>query len=142
MTSGNKLSHYIPSTSPPAESRKRVLIVDDDPDITKTFSLTLEDSGEYDVHTYNDPLAALANFRPGYYNLILLDVRMPKMNGFELYDRMKRVDKKAKVCFISAYNLEDRSVMEQFPSLQIECFLTKPIEVGALLKALEVQLLR
>ena len=46
------------------------------------------------------------------------------------------------VCFISAYNLEDRSVMEQFPSLQIEYFLTKPIEVGALLKALEVQLLR
>jgi CheY-like chemotaxis protein len=51
--------------------------------------LILEDSGEYDVDTYNDPLVALANFRPGYYNLILLDVRMPKMNGFELYDKMK-----------------------------------------------------
>lgn len=142
MTSGNKLSHYSLSTSPPTESRKRILIVDDDPDITKTFSLTLEDSGEYDVHTYNDPLVALANFRRGYYDLILLDIRMPKMNGLELYDKMKRVDNKTKVCFISANNLEDRSVMEQFPALQIECILTKPIEVGALLKALEVQLLR
>ncbi|HEU4445201.1 MAG TPA: response regulator [Nitrososphaeraceae archaeon] len=142
MTSRNKLSHYSPSTSPPIESRKRILIVDDDPDITKTFSLTLEDSGEYDVQTYNDPLAALANFRPGYYDLILLDIRMPKMNGFELYDKMKTIDNKTKVCFISANNLEDRFVMEQFPTLQIECLLTKPIEVGALLKALEVQLLR
>jgi two-component system, OmpR family, response regulator ChvI len=120
MTSRNKLSHYLPSTSPPIESGKRILIVDDDPDITKTFSLTLEDSGVYDVHTYNDPLAALANFRPGYYDLILLDIRMPKINGFELYDKMKRVDSKTKVCFISANNLEDRSVMEQFPALQIE----------------------
>jgi two-component system aerobic respiration control sensor histidine kinase ArcB len=122
MTSGNKLSQHIPSTFSPAESRKRILIVDDDPDITKTFSLTLEDSGEYDVGTYNDALIALANFSPGYYDLIPLDVQMPKMNGFELYDKMKKMDNRARVCFISAYNLDDRSVMEQFPSLQKECF--------------------
>ena len=69
--------------------KKRVLIVDDEMDITLSFSLAIEDSGLYEVDTYNDPLVALSNFRPNSYDLLLLDVRMPGMNGFELYDEIK-----------------------------------------------------
>jgi CheY-like chemotaxis protein len=105
----------------------RILIVDDDPDITKTFGLVLEDSGLYEVDTYNDPLTALQNFRPNFYDLALLDIRTPYMNGFELSDKIKKIDNKVKVCFISAYDVEDMQLRKQFLSLQAKCFLPKPI---------------
>jgi CheY-like chemotaxis protein len=68
---------------------KKVLLVDDDPDITLTYSLALEDSG-YVVDTYNDPLVALTRFKPNFYDLLLLDVKMPQMNGLELYEQIKK----------------------------------------------------
>jgi CheY-like chemotaxis protein len=122
--------------------KRRILIVDDDPDITKTFGLVLEDSGLYEVDTYNDPLTALQNFRPNFYDLALLDVRMPNMNGFELADKIEKIDNKAKLCFISTYDMEDKALRKQFPSLQVKCFLPKPIAVSDLLKRLEIELLR
>jgi two-component system, OmpR family, response regulator ChvI len=125
------------------ERRKnKILIVDDDPDITETFSLVLEDSGLYEVDTYNDPQVALQNFRPNFYDLLLLDIRMPRMTGFELYDNMEKIDNKVKVCFISAYDVKDKALREQFPSLQVKCFLPKPIAVSKLIKTLETELLR
>ena len=120
---------------------KKVLLVDDDPDITLTYSLALEDSG-YVVDTYNDPLVALTRFKPNFYDLLLLDVRMPQMNGLELYEQIKKMDGNARVCFISAFNVEDQTEREQFPSMQIECFIPKPVEVGELLKTLEILLLK
>jgi CheY-like chemotaxis protein len=59
-------------------------------DITLSFSLALEDSGLFEVDTYNDPLVALSNYRPNSYDLLLLDIKMPHMDGFELYDKMKK----------------------------------------------------
>jgi CheY-like chemotaxis protein len=120
----------------------RILIVDDDPDITKTFGLVLEDSGLYEVDTYNDPLAALQNMRPNFYELALLDIRMPKMNGFELSDKINKIDNKVKVCFISAYDIKDKALREKYPLLQVRCFLPKPISVSDLIKTLEIELLR
>jgi CheY-like chemotaxis protein len=122
--------------------KKRILIVDDDPDVTKTFGLVLEDSGQYEVDTYNDPLTALQNFRPNFYDLALLDIRMPYMNGFELSDKIEKIDNKVKVCFISAYDVEDKALRKQFPSLQVKCFLPKPIAINVLIKKLETELLR
>jgi two-component system, OmpR family, response regulator ChvI len=128
---------------PPAVTRKRrVLIVDDDPDITKTFGLVLEDSGLYEVDRSNDPLAALQNMRPNFYDLALLDIRMPNMNGFELADKIEKIDNKVKVCFISAYDVEDKALRQKYPLLQIKCFLPKPISVSDLIKTLETELLR
>lgn len=101
----------------------------------------MEDSG-YVVDTYNDPLVALTHFKPNFYDLLLLDVRMPQMNGLELNEQIKKMDSKVKVCFISAFNLEDKAEREQFPSMQIDCFIPKPIEVGQLLKTLEIVLLK
>ena len=121
------------------EIGKKVLLVDDDPDITLTYTLALEDSG-YVVDTYNDPLVALTRFKPNFYDLLLLDVKMPQMNGLELYEQIKKMDGNARVCFISAFNLEGKAEREQFPSMQIDCFIPKPVEVGELLKTLEILL--
>jgi CheY-like chemotaxis protein len=122
--------------------KKRILIVDDDSDITKTFGLVLEDSGLYKVDTFNDPLTALQSFRPNFYDLALLDIRMPNMNGFELSNRIEKIDNKVKVCFISAFDVEDKALRDQFPSLHVKCFLPKPIIINVLLKKLETELLR
>jgi two-component system, OmpR family, response regulator ChvI len=70
--------------------KSRILVVDDEVDITLSFSLALEDSGLFEVDTYNDPLVALSNYRPNSYDLLLLDIKMPHMDGFELYDKMKK----------------------------------------------------
>src|SRR5215207_1178840 len=59
---------------------KTVLIIDDDPDVTMVFSLGLQDEG-FDVYTYNDPLEALSQFRPNFYDLLLVDINMPKMDS-------------------------------------------------------------
>ena len=127
-------------------NKKRILVVDDEVDITLSFSLALEDSGLFEVDTYNDPLVALSNYRPNSYDLLLLDIKMPNMNGFELYDKIKRIDNKVKVCFISAYDVDYNALREQFPSLEIDCLLPmdimrKPIEIRKLIKRIEVELL-
>jgi CheY-like chemotaxis protein len=126
--------------------KKRILIVDDEVDITLSFSLALEDSGLFEVETSNDPLVALSNYRPNYYDLLLLDIRMPAMNGFELYDKIKKLDNKVKVCLISAYDVDYDALREQFPSLEIDCLLPrgvirKPIQVDKLIERIELELL-
>ena len=101
--------------------------MDDEPNITDSFSLALEDTGVYEVETYNDPAVALSNFKSNSYELVLLDIKMPKMGGFELCDRIKELDGKVKVCFISAFDPYSDELRDQFLSLKIECFIPKPI---------------
>jgi two-component system response regulator ChvI len=87
------------------------LIVDDEPDIARLFKLGLEREGGFEVDVYNDPIIALSDYRPGIYDLLLLDIKMPEMNGLELYQsiREKQKDKERngggeiKVCFITAF---------------------------------------
>jgi CheY-like chemotaxis protein len=115
-------------------------------DITNSFSLALEDSGLFLVDTYNDPLVALSNYRPNSYDLLLFDIKMPHMNGFELYDEIKKMDNNVKVCFISAYDVDYNALREQFPSLEMDCFIpqdfiTKPTEISKLIERLELELL-
>ena len=124
------------------ETIKKILIVDDDPDITNIFSVGLEDTGLFVVETYNDSVEALSNFRPYLYDFILLDFKMPKMSGFELYDRIKKVDSKVKVCFISAFDPYSDELREQFLSLKIECFIPKPIQIKELVERIKVELSR
>ena len=126
----------------PATRKKRILLVDDEADVTETFSLALEDSGLYEVHTYNNPIAALSQFKPNFYDLALLDIRMPRLNGFELYNEIQRRDTHIKVCFISANSIGEDALRKQFPSFKIKCFLPKPIAIKVLLEKLEIELLR
>jgi CheY-like chemotaxis protein len=116
------------STIPPiTASNKRILIVDDDHDIARFFKITLERAG-YIVDVFNDPLASLSNYKTGVYDLLLLDIRMPQMSGFELYDKIKEIDDKVKVCFITAFEEHYDEFKKLFPHLdEFECYIRKPL---------------
>jgi two-component system, OmpR family, response regulator ChvI len=109
--------------------RKMVLIVDDEPEITTVLKITLEDAG-FEVDSFNDPILALGNFRKGSYSLLLLDIKMPKMNGFELYTKIKKIDNKVMVCFLTALTeLEEYESFrkELFPEEGKRYFIQKPV---------------
>lgn len=88
----------------PQQGQKRILAVDDEPDLTMICSLALQYHG-FKVDTFNDSQEALSNFKPDYYDLVILDIKMPKMDGFELYDKIKKKDDKVKICFLTASEL-------------------------------------
>jgi two-component system, OmpR family, response regulator ChvI len=117
----------------------KILIVDDDTDITLAFKKGLENDG-FKVDVFNDPLEALSNFETSKYDLLLLDIRMPKMNGFELYREMDKIDNNVKVCFITAFEVYYEALREVFPSMEVECFIRKPIEIGNLVKRIKNEL--
>ena len=125
--------------------KNRISIVDDEDDINLLFKMVLEDNG-YKVDTFNDPLVALQNFRAGSYDLLILDIIMPKMNGFELYQKMRMIDDKIKVCFLTASGINQEEVKKKVAcSVTIvypeNCFIIKPIENEELIKTIKSQLL-
>jgi two-component system, OmpR family, response regulator ChvI len=108
-----------------------VLIVDDEADITDALKAGLEHRG-FKVDTFNEPAAALAKFAPGTYDIAILDIRMPKMNGFELYREMRKVDSKASVCFLTAFDVHRDEFEKMFPDVRVKAFLKKPITIDNL----------
>ena len=120
-------------------SKGSILIVDDEIDITLAFKKGLESNG-FMVDIYNDPVTALLNFKSDFYDLILVDVRMPKMNGFELYQEIEKLDKKSKVCFITAFEVYYHALREIFPTLEVSCFIRKPIEIDDLVKRINSEI--
>ena len=122
------------------KTKKRVLVVDDDPDILAVYKQGLEDYGSFEVETSADPEETLSNFRSGLYDCLLIDIRMPKMDGFQLYDRMKDIDNKVKVCFITAYEVNYEALRKVFPTLGLECFIQKPIELTQLVRKINAEL--
>lgn len=110
-----------------------VLIVDDDPDITKLYRTALEGEG-LKIDTYNDPREALTNFKPDYYDVALIDVRMPEMNGFDLYKEMRKSDSSMKVCFVTAFEVNYKALQEIFPDMTRESYISKPIALADLNK--------
>jgi CheY-like chemotaxis protein len=130
----NNKGILITNTSTPNSQNNRIMIVDDEQDIARLFAISLENNG-FVVDIFNDPLSALSNYKAGLYDLLLLDIRMPDMNGFELYQKIKDLDDKAKVCFITAYDESLNEFKKLFPSLEdVDCFLKKPIEMHNLVK--------
>jgi len=117
----------------------RILIVDDDPDITLSFSIGLEDGG-FEVFTYNDPQDALANFKSNFYDLLLVDINMPKMDGFELCTKILEVDLNVKICFITAGDINIDGLREVYPALSTGCFIKKPVTISDLVKRLKAEL--
>lgn len=104
---------------------KKILVVDDDPNITFTFKKILEKQG-YHVDTYTDPTKVVASFEPAVYSAALIDIRMPNMNGFELYRHIKKQDSEIKVCFVTAYEISKEE--EGSPTVNGSVsFLKKPI---------------
>ena len=115
----------------------RIMLVDDEPDINAALSVVLKRAGYY-VDTFDNPFIALEKLKPGFYGLIILDVKMPQMDGFELYREIKKVDRKAKICFLTASELfYENFRKEKFADLDNELFIIKPISNAELLKKID-----
>jgi two-component system response regulator ChvI len=119
--------------------KKKILIVDDEPDVTFTLKKGLEDEG-FQIDAFNDPLEALSYFKAGQYDMLLLDVKMPKLNGFELYKELKKIDNRVKICFITAFEFYYDEFRRVFPKLNVRCFARKPIAMDELAKILKEEL--
>jgi DNA-binding response OmpR family regulator len=118
---------------------KVVLIVDDDPDMTSIFSLGLQDEG-YEVYTFNDPLEVLSQFRPNFYDLMLIDISMPKMNGIDLSRGLLELDSNVKICFITAGEANIEVLRELYPTRNIGCFIKKPVTIERLVRRVKAEL--
>ena len=106
---------------------KRILIVDDESDVCFALEKVLREDG-FVVDSYEHPLVALDKFKPHLYNLVILDIRMPELNGFALYREIKKLDKKVKVCFLTAGEMYYGVYSDIFSSVPANCFIRKPIE--------------
>jgi DNA-binding response OmpR family regulator len=113
------------------ENKKKILIIDDDPDICVTLKEIFKQNG-FGADSFTDPLLALHKFKAGLYNLLLLDIKMPEMNGFQLCQEMKRIDNTVKICFLTAGEERSREEKEIY-ALDKELFLQKPIENAELI---------
>src|SRR5215831_5484867 len=120
---------------------KRILIVDDNPDLTVTFKIGIEDSNNnsdvnkrIEAHTSNDPVLALSEFKSNFYDLLLLDINMPHMNGLELCEKMLAIDINVKVCFMSYGEINRKALREIYPAITVGCFIRKPVTIDYLLK--------
>ena len=116
------------------DNNNRILVVDDEPDLTKVSTLALEYHG-FKVDTFNDPQEALSKFKPGSYDLIILDIKMPKMDGFELYHEIKKKDNNANICFLTASELYyEEFRKKEYYALDKSMFIRKPIDNEELVK--------
>src|ERR671939_535141 len=127
------------TTTMNSDKKKRILLVDDEHDIALAFKISLENNG-FAVDAFNDPEEALSNFKAGLYDLLLIDVRMPKMNGFELYGEIYKIDDKTKVCFITAFEVYYNSLRELFPTVKVDCYIKKPITTDDLVQRIKSEL--
>jgi two-component system, OmpR family, response regulator ChvI len=117
-------------------TKRKLLVVDDEKDATSLFYTILQKNG-FVVVFFNDPLLALKHFKAGYYDLLILDIRMPDMNGFELYRQIKRMDNRVKVCFLTAiseFNEYEQYRKEVYPKLGERHFISKPISNHELIR--------
>ena len=126
---------------------KKVLIVDDDADVTITFKAGIEDSNNntdtskrIEVYTSNNPVVALSEFKPDFYDLLLVDINMPHMNGLELSEKILAIDINVKVCFMSSVEINREGLREIYPSLSIGCFIRKPVTIEYLLERITSEL--
>jgi DNA-binding response OmpR family regulator len=118
------------------------LVVDDEVDITLSLRLFLEENG-FEVYTSNKPSSVLSDFRAGLYDLIILDIKMPELNGFELYEKIKKVDNNVHVLFLTAvsdfsnYTQQSNKISSAFGKKSI---IQKPVDNMELLKRIMTML--
>jgi DNA-binding response OmpR family regulator len=122
--------------------RTRILIVDDDSDILLTFTKALEVYSQFEADTFNDPIEALSRFKVKTYDLLIIDIRLPQMDGFELYDKMKEMDNEVKMCFMTGYDINIKALRAVFAlSSDLEaCFIRKPIDMQEFIARIKSEL--
>ena len=126
---------------------KRILIVDDDTDVTITFKAIIEDSNNdnevnkrIEVYTSNNPIIALSEFKPDFYDLLLVDINMPHMNGFKLCEKIFAIDINVRVCLMSSGEINWEALREMYPTRQEGCFMRKPMTIDYLIKRIMSEL--
>ena len=124
---------------------KRILIVDDDADTNITFKTGIEDSNNdsrkrIEVHTSSNPAVALSEFKPHFYDLLLVDINMSNMNGFEFCEKILAIDIDAKVCFMSSAEINHETLREIYPTINLGRFLRKPVTVDYLVERIRSEL--
>jgi len=105
---------------------KRVLIIDDDKDVGNLFKIYLEKSGEYQIDAYTDPVDALYYFKKGLYDLVLLDLKMPQIDGISIYQQLKKVDSNTSICLITADIAYLEQLKTKIPNIE-KYVIYKPI---------------
>ena len=126
---------------------KTILIIDDDKDTTLAVKSSFEYENDrstnrisFQVYTYNSPQLALSEFKPNFYDLLLIDIEMPKMNGFDLATKIMEIDANPKVCFMSAAEVSWEALREIYPSVSFSCFIRKPVSLEYLIRKIEAEL--
>jgi DNA-binding response OmpR family regulator len=143
----DRVYHPVAVIKDEERSWKRILIVDDDEDITLAFKLGIEDSNNntdtnkrIEVYVSNNPVITLSEFKPNFFDLLLVDINMPHMNGFQLCEKILAIDINVKVCFMSSGKINREAVREIYPSLSLGCFIRKPVTIDYLAKRIMSEL--
>jgi DNA-binding response OmpR family regulator len=120
----------------------KIIMVDDEPDVNYTIKIALEDNEAFEVDAFNDAESALTTFKPGLYDLALLDIRMPGMNGFQLCRKLREIDKTIKICFLTATESTYFQDLDSdlIDDLGTDCFVIKPVKTTDLINRLKVML--
>jgi DNA-binding NtrC family response regulator len=144
VLSGKLKPDQIKSTSSPLSSQpqqhKRILVIDDNPDIVFTLRVGLESDSTMQVYGYDNPVTALVEFIPNFYDLLLIDINMPLMDGFQLAQNLIRRDLNVRVCFITAGEINMEAAREVHPLKSIGCFIKKPTTTEQLLRRIRAEL--
>ena len=119
------------------QQQKRILIIDDNPDVTLSLRAVLEQTG-FKTDSYTDPILASENFRDGLYDLVILDIKMPEVDGFYLYQKLRKTDSRVKIIFLTAseYYHERFRKEHGFNDFKQKSFLKKPIDTENLVQAI------
>ncbi len=137
-------SDNIRSTSSLASSdfqrHKRILVIDDDPDIVFTIRVGLESDPTMQVFGFDNPVTALVEFKPNFYELLLIDVNMPLLDGFQLAQNLVRRDLNVRVCFMTSGEINMDAAREVHPLKSIGCFIKKPITAEELITRIRAEL--
>jgi DNA-binding response OmpR family regulator len=119
---------------------RKIIMVDDEADINLTIKKALEENGSFQVDTFNDAESALSTFKPEVYDLALLDIKMPGTSGFQLWRKLREMDKKLKICFLTATksNYFGDIDSDDINDIGTDCFLAKPVNTIDLMNRLNV----
>jgi len=116
------------------EKNKKILLVDDEHDVNVTIRIVLEENG-FKVDSFTDASQALENFTAGLYDLVILDVKLPGMDGFSLYTKIKKLDDKVRICFLTAADKEYyENLKKHYSSIKENCVIHKPVDNESLLE--------
>ena len=112
--------------------RYSVLLLDDEEDTNTVLKVGLEVQAPFNVYPYNDPDEALKSLSNAHYDIMIIDILLPKMSGFEFYQKARQLDGTSKVFFITAFENYYEEYKDKYPMWNGDCFIVKPISIASL----------